>query len=796
MRYEQPKQLLISAKTAGRPVAFMKNSVILLYFAVIVSLICAMSSCHVTKHFKEGESLLKSNKVKFINDQNKKEKNKAWEDLLHVAAQRPNKKVFGFLPLKLWLYTTANYKKETKIKWWIKNKVGEPPVIFDPDLADKSDKLMVNYLQNYGYFYAQVAHQYTTKKKKTKVVYTVNRGIPFKIGKVDFINAPFKTDSMTLSRMYLSRLHPGDRFDISNLKAERDRIETDLKNSGYYFFSKEFVAFDLDTAQRPQVVDIRIRINQPNDSVKHEQYYLNDIYITSDFGVEPTEGTVKRDTISIGEFHFMNRKRVVRPNTILDALFLKHNQLYSKALYVKTLRTLSNLGAYKFVTIEYQRVPGADNYLNGVINLTPGKKQTLTAEGQANINYEGFFGIGGGLSYKNRNLTKRSDLFVVDFTSGVQFQFASKQPVRVMTTEYAVSTSYYFNKILFPFPKKFALTIKDKSPKTRLSLRYNYEERYDFDTLGHRAFFYTLHGFNGSFGYEWNQNAFKRHLLTPINFTLFLIPKHGVAFDQRLNANPTLKSSYQEQIIFGPSYTFIYSNQRSKNDRKYLYFRSTLETAGNILYAGFALANIGKKKELPYEIFGKDFSQFVKGEFDLRGFYQMTPHSSLAGRTFFGIAVPYGNSTSIPFVKQFFCGGPNSLRGFLVRGVGPGGYVDPNKSTTNGFFNQTGDVKLEANIELRFDLYKWLKAALFTDVGNVWLLNKDAERPLANFDFTRFWNEFAIDVGAGIRLDFNYFVVRVDYGIGIRDPGISGSNKWYINKSSPGRFQLAIGYPF
>ena len=793
MRYVQRKLKLNTAKTAGNLVALRSLSS---RFFVVSFLLLSVSSCHVTKNFKEGESLLKSNKVVFINDKNKSEKSKSWEDLLHVVAQRPNKKVFGFLPFKLWLYTTANYKKETKIKWWVKNKVGEPPVIFDPDLAEKSDKLMVNYLQNYGYFYAQVFHQYTTKKKKTKVVYTVNRGVQFKIGTVEFVKAPFKTDSITQSRMYMSRLHLGDRFDINTLKAERDRIETDLKNFGFYFFSKEYVSFDLDTTHQPQVVNIRIRVNQLNDSVKHEQYYINDIYVTSDFGVELTDGLVKPDTVTINEFHFLSRKRVVRPNVILDALFINKNQLYSKALYVKSLRTLSNLGAYKFVTIEYQRVPGPDNLLNCIINLTPGKKQTLTAEAQANINYEGFFGVGGGVSYKNRNLTKRSDLFVVDFTSGVQFQFANKQPVRVMTTEYAAGASYYFNKILFPFPKKFAQSIKDKSPRTRLSIRYNYEERYDFDTNGHRAFFYTLHGFNGSFGYEWNQNEFKRHLLTPINFTLFLIPNHGAAFDNRLNANPTLKNSYQEQIIFGPSYTFIYTNQRSKNDRKYLYFRTTLETAGNILYAGFALANIGKPKELPYKIFGKDFSQYVRGEFDLRGFFQMTPHSSLAGRTFFGMAVPYGNSTSVPFVKQFFCGGPNSLRGFLVRGVGPGGYVDPNKSTTSGFFNQTGDVKLEANIELRFDIYKWFKAALFTDVGNVWLLNQDKERPLGNFDFSRFWKEFAIDVGAGIRLDFNYFVVRVDYGIGIRDPGLSGDSKWYINKSNPGRFQLAIGYPF
>jgi hypothetical protein len=368
--------------------------------------------------------------------------------------------------------------------------------------------------------------------------------------------------------------------------------------------------------------------------------------------------------------------------------------------------------------------------------------------------------------------------------------------VKVITTEFSLGTAYYFNKFLIPFSRKLNLSLKDKAPKTKISVRYNFEDRYDFDTTNSRAFFYTLHGFNASFGYEWNQNAFKRHIFNPINFTLFLLPKKGDAFTDRINKNPLLKNSYQEQIILGPSYTYFYTNQRSKTDNKYLYFRVNLEAAGNLLMAGYSLANLNKSKPLPYQIFGKDFSQYVRSEFDLRGYYQLTKHSSLAGRVFIGLAVPYGNSTSVPFVKQFSCGGPNSLRGFLVREVGPGSYTDTTLSKTSSFFSQTGDVKLEGNVELRFDIFKWFKGALFTDVGNVWLIKRDASRPNANFDFERFVKEFAIDVGAGVRLDFNYFVVRVDYGIGIRNPTLLDSTKWYINKKNPGRLQLAIGYPF
>jgi outer membrane protein assembly factor BamA len=597
------------------------------------------------------------------------------------------------------------------------------------------------------------------------------------------------------------RLHKGDKFDVTTLKAEQDRIVTDLKNSGFFYFSKDYVTFDCDTNTTPKIVNVTVHINQPTDSIQHQQYRINEIYVTSDFGAELAGGgPVKRDTTHINEFYFMTHKKTVRAEVIMDGIFEKQGQLYTKDNYTKTVRTLSNLIAFKFVTVDYIRVPGKDNYLNCIINLTPGKKQSFNVEGQANISQEGYFGLSGLISYKDKNLTHRSDLLTIDFVPSVQFQFGKGKPVQIITEDFAPSVSYYFNKILFPFSKKLNLSLKDKTPRTHLSIKYNYENRYDFDNNANRQFFYTLHGFNASFGYEWNRNAFMRHVFNPINFTLFLLPEQGTYFIQRLDSNPTLKSSYQPQIIFGPSYTFTYTNQRTKTDRKYMFFRTSLETAGNILMAGFSLANIGKTKTLPYEILKKDFSEYVRGEFDLRGYYRLDNHSMFAGRSFFGIAVPYGNSTAVPFTKQFSVGGPTSLRGFEIREVGPGGYLSPihDRNAAIGFFNQTGDMKMEANLELRFDIFKWLKGAVFTDMGNVWLLKKDPATPQGDFEFNRFWKEFAIDVGTGVRLDFNYFVIRLDYGIPIRNPSIAGNNKWHIHETNlgPGVFQLAVGYPF
>ena len=764
-------------------------------------LLVSISGCKVTKNFTEDQSLLTRIKIKVVNEQNVEQKQKASEDLKHVAVQQPNKKAFGFMQFKLWLYTAANHKKETKIKWWIKNKVGEPPVIYDPDLSEKSDNLMTAYLQNYGYLYAQVYHEIRTKKKKTTITYIVKKGAAWKLGDITFPSAPYLTDSITRLHIAQSKLHSGDKFDVTNLKAERDRMEIDLKNAGFFFFSKEFVAFDLDTNKKALTVNVNIRINQPSDSIQHQQYRINDIYITSDFGAELTEGgPVKRDTSQYNGYYFLTHKKIVIPRVILDAVFIKRGQLYTKENYTKTVKTLSNLTAYKFVTVDYYRAPDKDNTLNCIINLTPGKKQSFNIEAQANVSQEGYFGVSGLVSYKDKNLSHRSDLLSIDFTPSVQFLFAKKQPVKIFTEDYAPSASYYFNKFLFPLSTKLRESIKDKSPRTHLSIKYNYEHRYDFDSLGNRQFFYKLHGFNASFGYEWNKNAFIRHILNPINFTIFILPQEGAYFINLLDSNPTLKSSYEPQIIFGPSYTFTYNNQRSKTDRRYMFFRTSLETAGNILMAGFALANLDRSTTLPYEILKKEFSEYVRGEFDLRGYLRLGNHSTFAGRSFFGIAVPYGNSTAVPFTKQFSVGGPTSLRGFEIREVGPGGYANPNHDANAnlGFFNQTGDMKMEANLEIRYDIFKWFKGAIFTDMGNVWLIKKDAAEPLGEFELNTFWKQFAVDVGAGLRLDFSYFVVRLDYGIPIRNPANTGNDKWYIHETSlgPGVFQLAVGYPF
>lgn len=776
-------------------------------FSFSFSLLFVLPSCNVSKHLPEGQSLLVKNK--FIIDKKSMtvaERDKVKTDFASIVAQKPNRRFLGFMPFKMWLYYSATKgKKLTRFKQWIIDKVGEEPVIYDSLYTEKTERLLENYMFNFGYFYADITDTVITKNKRTKVIYTLTNGPVWKVGTVNFITAGYKSDSIAYTYRAGSALKTGERFDIANLKTERDRIEGILRNAGFYYFNREYVLFDLDTISESKNVNIKVSIVQPSDTTQHQQFYLNNFYITTDYATELLNDTLKRDTVLAGdslEYHIISKRMVLCKNIVSDAMFMKRGGLYSRNSEVRTLNRLNQLGTFKFITLEFVRSKTRNNALDCIVSLTPAKRQSISGTIETNVTNEGLFGLAGSFSYKNKNLSHRADQFLFDASAGVQLKFSKKEKVQVITTNVSTSVTYYLNRFLVPFRAK--VFSRNTNPKTRLNLGYTFENRYDFDTSANVTFLYQLHNFNASFGYEWNEKVTKRHLFNPLTIAFFLLPKRGTEFNSRLDKNPILKSSFEEQVIIGPNYTFIFDNQRSNKDRVFMYFRTSLETAGNIIYAGYKLANLKSGNDSLYLMFNKPFSQYFRVEGDWRNYFRIRNHGMFAIRTFAGIGVPYGNSYALPFIKQFFVGGPNSLRGFLIREVGPGGYVDStayNPETGEkkniGFFNQTGDIKLELNAEFRFDIYKWLKGALFVDAGNVWTLRKDT-RTNGNFAFNRFWKEFAVDVGAGIRLDFNFFVIRFDYGFPLRDPRKADGDRWLFENAQfrKGQFQLAIGYPF
>ncbi len=771
----------------------------------LLTLSSLFSSCRVAKNLAEDQSLLVKNKFVIEAKAKPAAKEKIREDLVKIAAQKPNRKFLGFMPVRMWMYHSATRgKRLTKFKQWLIDKVGEAPVVYDSSLVSRSRQRMETYLFYSGYFHNEVSDTVITENNKTKIVYTIKTNDAWRFGQIELPNKHNVCDSLVRAHWKNTHLKKNAQFDISNVNKERERIENILRNRGFYTFSREYVTFDFDTSGGNNTVNVKITINQPNDSTDHQQYQINNIYIISDYSSEFVTDSTLRDTIVKDEYYYISKNVKFKKSILREAVFFGKDSLYSKDRELKTINRFGLLGAFKFISVDYAKASRQGNYLDCIIRLTPAKKQSIQYSAELNVSNEGLLGVSGSMGYKNKNLSKRADQLQVDVSSGVQLRFSQKQKVEIINITAASNVTYYLNKFLVPFRAR--IFSRNTNPKTRINLSYNFEHRFDFDTASNVSFLYQLHNFSASFGYEWNENRNKRHLLNPITASFYILPKRGQEFERRLSLNPILKSSYEEQITIGPNYTYTFLNQRSNTDKYYMFFRTSIETAGNVIYGGFRLANLKTSSEHTRFLIAKiPFSQYFRIEGDWRNYVRMNTHSQFAVRSFVGLGVPYGNSRALPFVKQFFVGGPNSLRGFLIREIGPGGYADvavydreTGEKRNVGFFNQTGDIKLELNAEFRFDIYKWLKAAIFADAGNVWLVRRDARR-FGEFNLNRFWGEFAVDAGAGLRLDFNFFVIRFDYGFPLRDPRRLPGKRWQFTNAhafKTGQFQLAIGYPF
>lgn len=729
------------------------------------------------------------------------ERDKLKEDLTAVILQKPNKRFLGFMPFRMWLYIAAEKGKDNKFNRWIKTKVGEKPVLFDTLMAAQTGVLMENYLWNYGYFENEVS--FTTKELKRKrlaVTFKVEPGKVWTLGKVRFPMG--ETFSESIARMYSEKslLKAGSRFDVTNLKSERVRIENDLRNRGFYFFNKEYVTFDLDTNTATHEVDVNIKVNQPLNTDEHRPFRINKVIVYTDYEQgSPFTSDFKYDTTSLKEFRFVQQKEIFKKKVLRDAIFFRENELFTQDNYSKSMIRLNELGTFKFVSIDMRQSRRDTNLLNALVYLTPAKKQTLSGGANINHNFDGLTGIGGNIGYRNRNLTKGADQLNIDASVNVQLNFSKKRsrflPRDFLNTiDFTLDATYYVNRFLVPFIKPHIHA--NTNPKTRFNARYNFEIRRDFPS---NYSLYQAHNIGLSYGYEWSAKKLVRHYYNPTFLNFYFINKED-SFISFLAKRPALSRSYDEQIIWGGNYGFVLSNQKTKSDLWNTYLRGEAELAGNILQLGFMAANNGYSPNRTFSILSRPFSQYARFEFDFRNYFRLNRHSQFAMRQYVGLGIPYGNSKQMPYIKQFFVGGPNSLKGFQIREIGPGAYRDttinienPGTNQSSLFIDQTGDIKLEMNIELRFDIYKWLKGAAFMDAGNIWLITDDLSRPKGNFEWNRFIKEFGVNFGAGLRLDFNYFVIRLDYGVPIRDPRIQSDNKWTIRK---GQFNLAIGYPF
>ena len=704
--------------------------------------------------------------------------------------------------LKLWFHEVSTLgEKETKFKKWINKAFGEPPVIAYPAYFEHSKIQLDQQLKNLGYYYPEISYKVDTiRKEKVKVNYFVNTKIPYRYSEYEIDIKDKNLKELAYPDSTVSLIKAGDIFNVYTVDKERERITTILRDNGYYLFSKDLIEFKADTNFNSHTIKLSIDILNPTvtidnerEEIEHHKFYINDVNIYPNYDYSINYDEPHRYDISAFSYPSRNQdvsgtysvfqvgKTRLKHRAIIRTLEIRPGHEFSAKKVNQTNKGLSTLNIVRYTNITFTPATDLrDSLINCNIELTRRPVHVPSIEAEV-TNTSGRLGTGLSFVYSNRNIFRGGERFFLKLSGAMEMQVMGRENDDPLfnTWQYGASANTVFPRFLAPF--RLSRIPSYLYPKTTLELGYHYQKR----TL------YTRHIGNASFGYNWRKTTNTQYILTPIDINFIKINR-SERFDEILNImhNSYYKSQYTDHILFGANFSFIFNNQDRSKIGNFFYFRTTVESSGNLLNGIDKVfkRDMAKGKDY-YEIFNVRYAQYALWDFDFRYYLCLKGNNVIVARLASGIGIPYGNSEALPMEKSFFGGGANDLRGWALKTVGPGSYIGDSLR-----IERLGDIAIKLNFEYRFPIYKFLRGAFFVDAGNVWLLKDNPGFPGGKFEFNRFFREFAVDAGVGLRLDFNLFVVRVDLGIPLVDPSLQEGERF--GRSFGTVFNFGIGYPF
>jgi len=782
-----------------------------------------VTSCNPTKYVPQGETLLNENHIKVNKEAIKT------TDLIPYIKQTPNKRIFG-ARFHLGLYNLSNIKKTRWPHGWLRN-IGEEPVIYDSVATTKTREQIKSYVSSKGYFDGLVTDSVQTTGRKSDVFYDVTLMRPYTIRKLTYSIADTNIRKLCYFDSVNCVISRGKPYDVDILQEERTRFERFIRDRGFYGFSNDYISFEVDSSVGNRQVDIEYKIRSftrldANNRIitgSFPVYTIKNVYIYPDFvpkeALEGGEAYLKSlDTTFYKGYYFVTsrKKHDVKYDLILQSLYLNAGSIYSVTNTEQTQAHLLSLKIYRLVNINFNDVPENSSVEGMELKLDCNIQLTLLSQQSYKVELEGTNSggnLGGALNliYQHKNLLHGAELFSTKlkgaYSAYTQSNYTSTTSNISSTEELGAETSLRLPKFMVPFVRMESF-VKKFNPSTTFLASYNYQQ----------LPVYTRTVANVSFGYNWKSGNYQEHIFSPLQFNAVKLPYITSDYLATIERSSYLSGSYKDVMILGGSYSFIYNNQKIKNSRDYWFVRFNVESSGNFLNGLYKLAGFSKKPDSTnyspghkvnssYFLFGQPFAQYIKADIDFRYNYKFNELSSIVYRGFVGLGIPYGNSSAVPFEKQYFGGGANDIRAWRVRSLGPGTYADTSK-----FLNETGDIKLEANAEYRFKLFWILEGAVFIDAGNIWSYNYDPARPGSQFTIKNFYKDIAVGTGTGFRFDLKFVIARIDIGMKLRDPllGIgelsdpyakpNSGPKWiFLNgpyKRKDFTIVLGIGYPF
>ena len=718
-----------------------------------------LTACSASKFVPEQEYLLDA--VELKSDQ----KDLNLSALSSYVRQKANSKWFSIFKVPLGAYSLSGRDTSKWINRTLQN-IGEKPVIYDTAQAKLSCEDLRLALHNLGYLNASVDLKTKIRGKKIKAIYTLYPGESYYIGKVNYdIQDENIAKVLRLDILSNRKLKPGMQFVVSVLDNERKRITSILEDSGYYRFHKDFIQYTADTIQGSKEVGVTLhlykyRASSNSVEVPHTRYRLRNVnFLTND-----SDG-----------FHI--RKRVLE-----NATFLMPGDYYNSSDLHRTYNKFSRLQAVKYTNIRFLEVPDT-NLLDCNIQISTNKPSTISFLPEG-TNTAGDLGAAASLTYTNRNLFRGSEQFSVTLRGAYEAITGLEGYQDQDYQEYSIESKLQFPRFVAPFLSK---SFQKQNATSELSVGWNLQNRPEF----HRRVF------SGAWRYRWNEPSHSiSYRLDLLDLNYVYMPWISETFkhdylDSVSNRNAILRYNYEDLFIMKIGFGVNYNDGIDA-------FRINVETAGNLLSGLASIGNFKKNDDQQYTLFNIAYAQYAKFDFDYTHLFKFDNRNTLALHAAFGIAYPYGNSTILPFEKRYFSGGANSVRGWSVRELGPGRFRG-----TDGridFVNQTGDMKLDLNAELRSHLFWKFDGAFFVDAGNIWTLRNYEEQPGGQFKFSEFYKQIAVAYGLGLRLNFSYFILRFDMGMKAINPAYQTSKEHYAifhpNFNRDFAFHFAVGLPF
>lgn len=753
--------------------------------------ILGLSGCAIRNYVPEGKAILTDYEI--INDSSHYDISKS--EISKYIIQKPNKNLFGWLP-RVWIYYKTQNKTDNAFYRWINRNFSVEPVYYNSVNTTDAQRQIENYLKNTGFFRSKVMATKSEKNKRATVVYKIITSKPYTIRNVDkkiYDSAVLKEIDKIDNDLIVKT---GDNYNVFTMDKERDIISTHLRDNGYFLFTKNDILYEVDTNLRQNKADMTLRI----DGDKHDKYLINNVYIYPDYNIK-TASTIINDTVP---FTFSLRKKDseyrfdfiyghnprVNLKTFNQVIQIHKGEEFSQKRVTQTYEALGSLKLYRINNISFDIVPSDNDsvrLLNCIITLQRGKihHYNIQLEG---TNSGGDLGALGSFSYKNNNIFRGSEVLRITVKGGFQAQRVNNEVIQegmFNTKEFGADASILFPRFLSPIAlHRF---VSEYQPKTILVSGYNMQIRP----------LYNRYIITASFGYNWKSSNTVEHFLTPINLnTVKVLPTDLFASVLNSQTNQRIKDRYTDHLILGLNYSFIFNNQNVKKKNDFFYFKFDLETSGNLLSLFNNTPIITTSDDNYHRIIDIRYAQYVKYQFDLRFYhYFRNRNNMLAMRMMYGQGIAnYGNSIDLPFERSFYAGGSNGMRGWQFRNLGPGEF----KNEYGINMEHIGDLQLESNIEYRFPIYSFFKGAIFFDMGNIWTLNDNEAFPGGQFKFDKFYKQFAIDSGLGLRLDFSYFLIRLDMAAPLRDPSYNEANRWRVGKLQWEDlvWNFGIGYPF